>query len=385
MERDNLKGLDLARVKSPAFIVDTALLEENAGIMKGIADAGGAKVLLALKGFSMFSTFDILRPYLSGVCASSPHEARLGREEMGLEVHSYSPAYSRESLTELLELSDHLIFNSPSQWERFGDLREKYKGRVSFGLRFNPSHSETPTAIYDPSAPLSRLGTIRSELPRGFLSRVDGVHIHNLCERDSGALVRTWEAVEKSLGPELEGLKWINLGGGHHITRDDYNTDEIIGLIRTIKARYGAEVYLEPGEAWALNTGYLAATVLDIHRNKGELAILDTSASCHMPDVLEMPYRPEIIGAGEKGEKPYAYRLGGVTCLAGDVIGDYSFDQPLKPGDKLLFTDMAHYSMVKTTTFNGVALPSQYLYNSNTKELQLVKHFGYPDFRSRLS
>ena len=385
MERDHLKGLDLSQVRSPAFVVDLALLEKNARTMQSVAEESGAKVLLALKGFSMFSTFDILRPYLSGVCASSPHEARLGREEMGLEVHSYSPSYSSEGLMELLALSDHLIFNSPSQWERFSSLREKYAEKVSFGLRYNPSHSETETAIYDPSAPYSRLGTIREELPKGFLKKVDGLHVHNLCEKDSGALVRTWEAVEESLGTEVEGLKWINLGGGHHITRDNYDTEELIRLIRTIKSRWGTEVYLEPGEAWALNTGYLVATVLDVHRNKGNLAILDTSASCHMPDVLEMPYRPEIIGAGEAGEKSHTYRLGGVTCLAGDVIGDYSFEAPLNAGDKLIFTDMAHYSMVKTTTFNGVGLPSQYLHDSRNGELTLVKHFGYEDFKSRLS
>ncbi len=385
MERDHLKGLDLNRLESPAFVVDKALLKNNAEIMKSLADASGAKVLLALKGFSMFSTFDLLRPYLSGICASSPHEARLGREEMDLEVHSYSPAYSRRNLRTLLELSDHLIFNSPSQWEMFADLREEFHSRVSCGIRYNPSHSETDTAIYDPSAPMSRLGTIREELPEGFLKKADGVHIHNLCEKDSGALVRTWAAVERSLGSELQGLKWINLGGGHHITRDDYDRAELVNLIKMIKQRYQTEIYLEPGEAWALNTGYLVTTVLDVHRNRGDLAILDTSASCHMPDVLEMPYRPEIIGAAEAGEKDHTYRLGGVTCLAGDVIGDYSFDTPLKPGDKLIFTDMAHYSMVKTTTFNGVGLPSQYLYDSSTAELTLVKHFGYEDFKSRLS
>ncbi len=385
MECDYLKGLDLSGIKSPAFVVDLALLENNARIMQAVGRESGAEVLLALKGFSMFSCFDLLRPYLSGICASSPHEARLGREEMGLEVHSYSPAYSHESLKELLQHSDHLIFNSPSQWERFSSEREEYAGRVSFGLRYNPSHSETDTAIYDPSAPLSRLGTIREELPAGFLKKVDGLHIHNLCEKDSSALLRTWEAVERSLGDELEGLKWINLGGGHHITREGYRTDELTELILEIRKRYGVKVYLEPGEAWALNAGYLVATVLDIHRNRGDLAILDTSASCHMPDVLEMPYRPEIAGAGRGGEKAVTYRLGGVTCLAGDVIGDYSFDTPLAAGDKVVFCDMAHYTMVKTTTFNGIGLPSQYLYDSGSGQLQLVKHFGYSDFRSRLS
>jgi len=379
------RGLDVGSLESPAFAVDRALLEKNARIMKRVADESGAAVLLALKGYSQFAAFDTLKPYLSGVCASSPHEARLGREEMGLEVHSYSPAYSEKALREIMGLSDHVIFNSPSQWERFSALREEFAGRVSCGLRFNPSHSETETAIYDPSAPLSRLGTVREELSPGFLRRVEGIHVHNLCEKDAGALVRTWRAVEKALGEELCGLRWINLGGGHHVTREDYRVEDLIALVREIRGKYGARVYLEPGEAWALNAGFLVATVLDLHRNRGDLAILDTSASCHMPDVLEMPYRPHILGSGEAGEKAHTYRLGGATCLAGDVIGDYSFDEPLKPGDRLVFADMAIYSMVKTTTFNGVGLPSQYLYDSRTEKLELVRRFGYEDFRGRLS
>ena len=385
MENCSLRELDLSQLKSPAFVVDLSLLENNARIMKSVGEKSGAGMLLALKGFSMFSTFDMLRPYVRGICASSVNEARLGREEMGLEVHSYSPAYSRESLKELLSLSDHLIFNSPGQWERFKDLREKAGKGVSFGLRYNPGHSETEYAIYDPSAPRSRLGSLREEIPAGFLANFEGLHVHNLCEKDAPALVRTWDAVETALGDELKGLKWINLGGGHLITREGYRRDELIQLVRRIRETYKAEVYLEPGEAWALNAGYLVSTVLDIHKNQGNLAILDTSASCHMPDVLEMPYRPHIIGSGEEGEKEYSYRIGGVTCLAGDVIGDYSFDKPLSIGDKLIFTDMAHYSMVKTTTFNGVALPSLYLYDSERDKLTLVKEFGYEDFRSRLS
>ncbi len=383
-------GLDLTGLDSPSFVVDAALLEKNAAVMKEVGEASGAQILLALKGFSMYSSFPLLKPYLQGTCASGINEARLGKEEMGLQVHSYSPAYSEKTLRAMLEISDHLIFNSPGQWERFAGLRREFADRVSFGLRFNPSHSETETAIYDPSAPKSRLGTIADELPEGFLTEqgVEGLHVHNLCEKDSPSLLRTWEAVERvfsgSRRGELEGLKWINLGGGHHITRPGYQKDILIDLVRRIRKDYKVEVYLEPGEAWALNAGYLVATVLDIHKNRGNLAILDTSASCHMPDVLEMPYRPHILGSGEEGEKAHTYRLGGVTCLAGDVIGDYSFDEPLEVGDRLVFTDMAIYSMVKTTTFNGVNLPSIYLSDSRTGEHKLIRRFGYEDFRSRL-
>lgn len=369
---------------SPAFAVDRALLEKNACIMDEVGRESGAHVLLALKGYSLFASFDTLRPYTRGICASSVDEARLGREEMGLEVHSYSPAYSEQSLRELMELSDHVIFNSPEQWNYFSSLREAYP-KVSCGVRVNANHRETETELYDPSAPMSRLGTLVERIPQDFLSGVDGIHIHNLCEKDADALTRTWKAVESQLGSRLEGLKWINLGGGHHITREGYKRDELIKLVRTIREKYAVEVYLEPGEAWALNTGYLVSTVLDLHWNRGDLAILDTSASCHMPDVLEMPYRPHILGSGMPGEKAHTYRLGGLTCLAGDVIGDYSFDEPLKRGDRLVFTDMAHYSMVKTTTFNGVRLPSIYLYDSRTGVQKLQKRFGYEDYRSRLS
>jgi len=384
VERYFPDGLDVRKLDSPAFAVDRALLERNARIMEAVGRESGASMLLALKGFALYASFDTLRPYLQGVCASSVDEARLGREEMGLEVHSYSPAYAEKDLRTLLELSDHVVFNSPGQWKLFASLREEFPG-VSCGLRINPAHRETETALYDPSAPLSRLGTLCERIPEGFLKEVEGIHIHNLCEKDSDALIRTWASVEKQLGKRLEGLKWINLGGGHHITRDDYHREELIELVQTIRQRYGVQVYLEPGEAWALNTGYLVSTVLDLHWNQQDLAILDTSASCHMPDVLEMPYRPHILGSGEPGEKKYSYRLGGMTCLAGDIIGDYSFDQPLKRGDKLIFTDMAHYSMVKTTTFNGVRLPSIYLYDSRTGEQQLQKRFEYQDYRSRLS
>jgi len=385
MERRSPAGLDLSGIETPAFAVDLALLEKNARIIADIGKKSGATVLLALKGFSMFSTFPMLRNYVQGCCASSVHEAMLGREELGLQVHSYSPAYKEEELRRLMELSDHIIFNSPSQWERFESLRRQYSHRVSFGLRINPNHSETETTIYDPSAPKSRLGTLVEELHPDFLKKVEGIHIHNLCEKNADHLVRTWKAVESQLGSGLKGLKWINLGGGHHITRKDYQRDKLIDLVQQIRARYKVEVILEPGEAWALNAGFLVSTLLDTLYNQGELGILDTSASCHMPDVLEMPYRPHILGSGKAHEKNYTYRLGGMTCLAGDVIGDYSFDEPLKPGDPLVFTDMAHYSMVKTNSFNGVNLPSIYLYDSRTGRQKLIRRFGYEDFKSRLS
>ena len=385
MESRRLEGIDFSGIKTPAYVVDKARLEENCRIMQSVGEESGATLLLALKGFSMFSLFGLMRPFLQGVCASSPHEARLGREEMGKEVHSYSPAYSENSLRELMGLSDHVVFNSPSQWNRFASLRKEYAGRVSCGIRYNPSHSESETPIYDPSAPLSRLGTIREELPRGFLREAEGLHLHNLCEKNAPELVRTWEAAERVLRSELDHLNWINLGGGHHITRDNYRRDLLIELIREIRSRYGVQVYLEPGEAWALNAGFLVTTILDTHRNRGELAIMDTSVPCHMPDVLEMPYRPEIIGAARPGEKPYTYRLGGVSCLAGDAAGDYSFDSPLKTGGRLVFTDMAHYTMVKANTFNGVNLPSLYVCDSRDGSMELIKHFGYADFKDRLS
>ncbi|MBN1647378.1 MAG: carboxynorspermidine decarboxylase [Spirochaetales bacterium] len=384
METNPTGRLDLSGVKTPAFLVDEVLLEKNCRLLSSLRERTGTKILLALKGFAMFSTFPLVRKYLDGTCASSWNEARLGREEFGKEVHSYSPAYSEQSLQACLELSDHVVFNTPGQLRRFAALRRHYPG-VSCGLRINPDHSETETAIYDPSAPYSRLGSLRSEIEKGFLCELDGIHVHNLCEKNADALVRTWQTVEKQFGDELGELKWINLGGGHHITRPDYDIELLTNLLVEIRDKYGVQLYLEPGEAVALNCGWLATTVLDTMHNAMDIAVLDTSASCHMPDVLEMPYRPDIYGAGTPGEKQHTYRLGGVSCLAGDVIGDYSFERQIKPGDVLLFGDMAHYSMVKTTTFNGIALPSIYLFNSVSGEARLVRQFTYEDFRGRLS
>ena len=389
MENRNFIGFDPALVPSPSYVVDLSALRQNLAILSKVKERSGASVLLALKAFSMFSTFTLIGSSLDGVCASSPDEARLGREEMGKEVHSYCPAYTEESLKDFLRYSDHIVFNSQEQLARLrpslNTLSAELNKSVSIGLRLNPEQPEADVPLYDPSSPFSRLGIPVSEFDGNNLDGIDGFHFHNLCEQNSDALVRTWEAVERKFGTWIPGMKWINLGGGHHITRPDYNIDELVQLIGTIKSTYNVDVYLEPGEAVALNTGILLATVVDIIHNGMPIAILDISATCHMPDVLEMPYRPMIWDAGKPGEKKYTYRLGGLSCLAGDVVGDYSFDNQITIGDHLVFTDMAHYTMVKTSTFNGVRLPSICTYDPVTGEYTLVKKFGYEDFRSRLS
>ncbi|MGM0432825.1 MAG: carboxynorspermidine decarboxylase [Spirochaetota bacterium] len=390
MEYRGFIGFDPADVPSPCYVVDTALIEENCRILDSVQQRTGVKILLALKGFSMYSLFPLIGSYLHGICASSPDEARLGREEMGKEVHSYAAGMDEKDLYEFLQLSDHLVFNSFSQWNRFRSTTRLWEDRVSFGLRINPRHQEAETPLYDPSAPYSRLGIPLDEFPQevfstGGIEGIDGYHFHNLCEQNSDALIRTWEAVERQFGSLFQHAQWLNLGGGHHITRDDYDIEALIRLIETIQSRYQAQLYLEPGEAVALNTGILTARVLDVIHNEMPLAILDTSAACHMPDVLEMPYRPHIVTSGLPGEKQYTYRLGGLSCLAGDVIGDYSFDAPLQIGQRLIFTDMAHYTMVKNNTFNGIRLPSIATYDSRSGETTLIKQFGYEDFKERLS
>jgi carboxynorspermidine decarboxylase len=390
MEYRGFIGFDAQSVPSPCYVVDKELIRRNCRILDSVQKRSGVKILLALKGFSMFSLFDIIGEYLYGVCASSPDEARLGREEMGREVHSYAAAFSQSDLIEFLELSDHMVFNSFSLWERFRDTARTYADRVSYGIRINPRHREAETELYDPSAPFSRLGTPVDQFPAsafsdGGIDGIEGYHFHNLCEQNSDALIRTWEAVERQFNPLFPSAAWLNLGGGHHITRDDYDIEALLRLLDRIQSRYGAQLYLEPGEAIALNTGILVTTVLDITYNGRPLAILDTSASCHMPDVIEMPYRPHIVGSAADGVKRYTYRLGGLTCLAGDVIGDYSFDTPLEVGQKLMFTDMAHYTMVKNTTFNGIRLPSIATYDSKDSQTQIIKSFTYEDFKGRLS
>jgi len=384
---ERFRRFDPRRVPSPCFVVDEAAVEENLRVLDGVQRASGAKILLALKAFSMWSLAPLVARYLKGTCASGLHEARLGREAFGGEVHTFSAAYTAADLAEILEISDHVMFNSFAQWERFQPLVRAAKARrpqLRFGLRVNPERSEGAVPLYDPSAPFSRLGIPRSQF-RGSLEGISGLHFHTLCEQDFPPLARTVAAFEEKFGEFLPGMEWINFGGGHHITRSDYQVDDLARLVRDFSERHRVQVYLEPGEAIALGTGVLVVEVLDLPWNGMPLAILDTSATCHMPDVIEMPYRPRIIGAGEPGALAHTYRLGGQTCLAGDVMGDYSFAAPLRLGERLMFEDMALYTMVKMTTFNGIRLPSIALWNSATDELRIVREFGYADFRNRLS
>jgi carboxynorspermidine decarboxylase len=378
-----------ALVTSPSFVVDEGLLQHNAAILDTVQRRTGAKIMLALKGFAMWHSFPLLsramQGPLYGVCASSPDEARLGQEEFKGEVHAFAAAWSTQELTETLRYADHIVFNSFAQWRRFRPLVQSCGHAVDCGLRINPEHSEGAVDIYNPCSAGSRLGIRLKHFEADGLEGISGLHFHTLCEQGADALARTLDVVEKKFGHVLPQMRWLNFGGGHHITKAGYDIDLLCACIDRVQQRYGVQVYLEPGEAVALNAGWLVATVLDITTADMPLAILDTSAATHMPDVLEMPYRPMIIGSGEKGEKAYSYRLGGKSCLAGDVIGEYSFDQPLAVGDRLIFTDMAIYSMVKTTTFNGLRLPSIYSYCPATQQLTLVRQFGYEDFKGRLS
>ena len=333
----------------------------------------------------MFHVFPLLRKTLSGVCASSPHEARLGREEFKGEVHTFAAAYSEAHFTSLLEYSDVMVFNSFAQWQRFRPLVQNNARTIRCGIRVNPEHSEGKVPLYDPCAFGSRLGVRREQFDGADLTGISGLHFHTLCEHNADALERTLRVFVEKFGTFLDRMTWVNFGGGHHITRADYDVDLLCRLIRDFTVRYPVQVYLEPGEAVALNAGILVTTVLDIIENDMPIAILDVSVPCHIPDVLEMPYRPEVAGAGRPGEKAHTYRLAGLSCLAGDVAGEYSFDCPLRVGQKLAFLDMAIYSMVKTTTFNGVALPSIAFYDNASDSLEVLKEFGYADYRDRLS
>ncbi len=375
-------GFDLSAVKTPYYIVDENLLLKNLEVLKSVMDRTGCKILLAQKAFSMFHFYPLIAEYLSGTAASGLHEAKLGYEEMGGEVHVFSAAYRDDEFDEIAELSDHVIFNSFTQLERFKD-KALSKGK-KIGIRVNPEHSTQGHDIYDPCAKGSRLGVTAANFRGDLLDGVSGLHFHTLCEQNTDALITTLDAFERKFGRYLKGMEWVNFGGGHHITRKDYDIESLVRVIIDFNSKYDVQIYLEPGEAVALNTGFLVSTVLDIADNDVKTAILDASAACHMPDVLAMPYRPRVINSGFPGEKKHNYRFGGPTCLAGDIIGDYSFDTPLSIGDKLVFCDMAIYTMVKNNSFNGMNLPSIAVAKADGT-VELVKAFGYEDFKTRLS
>jgi len=372
----------LLHLPTPCYVVDERRLINNLELLSYVKEKSGCRILLAQKAFSMHSLYPLIARYLCGTSASGLFEARLGAEMFGGETHVYSPAYKEEDMDELARICDHIIFNSFDQWRRLG--RPALESGCSCGLRLNPECSTQDHAIYDPCAPKSRLGTTAENFEPHALKGLSGFHMHTLCEQNADALAMTLKAAEEKFGTYFHGVKWLNLGGGHHITRADYDVDRLISELIRLRETYDVQVYLEPGEAVALNTGFLVASVLDIMHNGMDIAILDTSAACHMPDVLEMPYRPEIMGAAKTGEKPYTYRLGGPTCLAGDIIGDYAFDHQLKNGDKIVFCDMAHYSMVKNNTFNGMPLPSIFTHTAQGQN-KLIRAFGYEDFKTRLS
>lgn len=372
----------LAEIPSPCYVCNEALLEQNLRLMKRVQEQSGASIILALKGFSMWSTFPLVREYLVGCTASSVWEAKLAKYEFGKEVHAYAPGFKPAEMTEILPLVNHISFNSLHQWQSFRE--ETLAAGVSPGLRVNPEHQEAETELYDPSAPGSRLGVRASELVNADLEGLEGLHVHNLCECDSYALERTLQAVESKFGELLHQLKWLNLGGGHLMTRKGYDVEHLIAQLKRLRETYDIDVILEPGSAVAWQTGPLVAEVVDIIENNGAIAILDISATAHMPDVLEMPYRPVITGAELPNELPYTYKLGGNSCLAGDVIGEYSFAEPLAVGTRIIFEDMMHYTMVKTSFFNGVEHPSIGILRRDG-EFDLIRKFSYEDFRDRLS
>lgn len=372
-----------ADLPTPCYLLDEAKLKSNLELLSQVARESGCHILLAQKAFSCFAVYPMIAKYLAGTTASGLFEARLGYEEFGGETHVFAPAFGDAEMRDLVKICDHISFNSFSQLEHHRPVWEP--ADVSVGIRVNPEHStQGDHAIYDPCAAGSRLGVTLANFRPDLLRGVEGLHMHTLCEQNADALVETFAAFEKKFGKYLHGMKWLNLGGGHHITRDDYDVSALILLIKGIRETYGVEVYLEPGEAIALNAGYLDTTVMDIVENGVSTLILDASAACHMPDVLEMPYRPPLADSGKAGEKPFTYRLSSRTCLAGDVIGDYSFDRAVAVGDRLHFCDMAIYSIVKNNTFNGMPLPAIAILRENG-ECEIIREFGYDDFKMRLS
>lgn len=381
--------MKINELPTPCYVIDEGKLEDNLKILHDVEEKTGAKILLAQKCFSAFYEYPLISKYISGTTASGLYEAKLGYEEMHKENHVFSPAYRQQDMEEILNICDHVIFNSKNQLLKYKDLVDKVNQsgnrKVSIGLRINPECStQTDHAIYDPCAPGSRMGIRLSDFDDELADMVDGLHFHTLCEQNSDDLETTLKAVKEKFGKYLHKMKWLNMGGGHHITRDDYDVERLVRLVNHMKETYDLQIYLEPGEAVALNAGYLVTEVLDIVDNEIKTLVLDASASCHMPDVLEMPYRPPLKDSGEVGEKNYTYRLSSNTCLAGDVIGDYSFDKGIKIGDKLYFEDMAIYSMVKNNTFNGIPLPAIAAMDKEGN-CRIIKEFDYEDFKGRLS
>lgn len=376
------REFDLSRVPSPCFVVDEVAIERNLQILADVGARSGAHILSALKAFSMFELAPLVMKYLGGTCASGVYEARLGREAYGGEVATFCAGYKEADMPQIIALSDHIIFNSVAQKDRFLPMITASGREISVGLRINPEHSEGEVPKYDPAAPCSRLGVPLSQLTLADLDGVDGLHMHTLCEQAFEPLARTWAAISPRMMEFAPQLKWLNFGGGHHITRADYDRDALVEFIQNVRAQSGCDVYLEPGEAVALDAGILVGEILDLAQNGMPIAITDISATCHMPDVIEAPYRPAMLNEADSGT---TYRLGGPSCLAGDVIGDYTFATPPQIGQRYAFLDQAHYSMVKTNTFNGVPLPAIALWNSKTDTLKMIREFSYDDFKNRLS
>jgi len=375
----------IQNVQTPAWIIDESLLKANLETMQYIKEHSGAKVLLALKGYAIFSTFDTIAQYLDGCCASGLHEAILADEEFGKEVHTYSPAFKNNQIEQIAKISNHLVFNSIAQFQKYARKAKTINPDISLGLRINPEFSSSPKEIYNPCGLYSRLGVTKQNFDESILELCDGLHFHALCEQDSSALSEVLQHVEANFGKYIPQMKWINFGGGHHITREDYDVAALITLINDFKTKYSVDtIYLEPGEAVGWEVGVLVASVVDIVHNGMDIAILDISAEAHMPDTIIMPYRADIRGSGEANEKAHTYRITGNSCLAGDVMGDYSFDKALKIGDKIIFEDQIHYTIVKATTFNGVNLPSINIVHEDGS-LECVKRFGYEEFKNRLS
>lgn len=373
---------DIYSVKTPCYVTDEGRIIKNLTVLRDIQRRTGCKILLAQKAFSMYSLYPLIGEYLSGTTASSLFEARLGYEEMGGETHIFSAAYREDEFDGIMRCCDHIVFNSFTQWEKYRPRVLSCGKNIECGIRVNPEYSEQETAIYDPCAPGSRLGVTAAHFQPDRLEGISGLHMHTMCEQGAGTLERTAAVFEEKFGGYLAGLKWVNFGGGHHITKEGYDIPALERVISHFQDKYGVQVYLEPGEAVALDAGYLVAEVLDIVENGITTAVLDASAACHMPDVIEMPYRPPVLGSAQPGEKKYTYRLAGPTCLAGDIIGDYSFDEPLRAGDRIVFGDMAIYTMVKNNTFNGINLPDILILRGSRTER--VRSFGYADFKSRL-